>query len=613
MKTKRLLAWMLAAVMLCVLVGCTGDPTPDSSTQDPTQPSATQPTEPSVSQPTDGDPTSSQTDEPPTTPSSAPTDPTATDPTDPPTDPPTNPPTNPPTQPSTPPASNTSADVKEQGAKADGKTDDTEALKKAINAVKSSGNVYFRTGTYLIKGAVTIPKDVVMVMQRGAVIKVDSGATLTINGWIEAADSTIFAGTGTINGTPRSAGNPLWFGAAADGNTDDAPAFQKAVDLFSYVRVPYRPSKYALTGTVTIKKPVQLIGEGTSKVDLTIKSTAQAGAKAFVIRSSNVEIKNFKIAGVQSTQKTNPSSVFYFDCSSGNLSHITLENIWSGWTAQLLGDSQTSGKTITDVTLKNVTANYTFNAPGIHMTNFKSGIVLDTVLVNQVGMNPRDVNQPLFIIENCTGLTATQLDVAGGYTYMENGKPLYDVYGYGADGIVFKNCSNITVDRFMADYINGYCTKLINCTNFKAYSWVMSLYEDGALYMENCSDCQMEIVKFNGIRGGQEACDKHNGTAFVMKNCQNNTFINALFRANMADGMEIINSTDNVFKNFVFSWNNGFSYKENGSSNRNTLIGIVISSSTSKAFEQIGTESKVIGLTVDGQAYGTKTGAFSVS
>ena len=494
------------------------------------------------------------------------------------------------------------ANVRTQGAKGNGSTNDAAAFEKAIQAAGSNGKIYLPAGTYAIKSALTIPTNTTVVFERGAVLQVASGVTLTVNGKIEASEDTIFTGSGHLAGTPQSVGCPQWFGAVGNGSTDDTAAFQKTVDLFSKVRVPRR-SRYAIKGTVTVSKPLEMYGEGTARVDLYITSTNTANAKAFVIKSSNVSFDNFKISGIQSTAATSSSTVFYVDCSAKNLSNITLSNIWAGWMGSFLKDSQTSGKSITNVTLKNLWINYCYHATGIHMTNFKSGIKIESVLVNQVLMQPADVSKPLWIIENCQGLDGKQLDVAG--VYSSNTQR-----GDGGDGIVFKNCSNVKIERFMADYINGHCSKFINCTDFELVNWVCSLYELGAVYMENCQDFQFDVIKCNGIRSAASPVGDH-GTALVMKNCKDNTITNLIFQDNVTHCMVVENSTDNVFKNVLFITNNGHCYLEQGTSDNNTMIGVTFTGNPGIAIQQVGANSKCIGIALGAEYYAQKVGPFT--
>ena len=76
-------------------------------------------------------------------------------------------------------------------------------------AVELPGNT-----TYTVSTDLTVPANVTLVFQRGAALSVDSGKTVTINGYVEAGPHEIFTGSGTVSQTtyPR---NDAWWGNTA--------------------------------------------------------------------------------------------------------------------------------------------------------------------------------------------------------------------------------------------------------------------------------------------------------------------------------------------------------------------------------------------------------------
>jgi hypothetical protein len=122
----------------------------------------------------------------------------------------------------------------------DGATDIYTALTAAVAALPTlGGTILFPStengGTYLLDTDITLPANCTIKPMPGARIKISSGVTLTgTNTKIEAGLEQIFDLSlgGTIAGTwdiERS--YPQWFGAVADGVTDDTSEIQAAINL----------------------------------------------------------------------------------------------------------------------------------------------------------------------------------------------------------------------------------------------------------------------------------------------------------------------------------------------------------------------------------------------
>lgn len=165
------------------------------------------------------------------------------------------------------------------GAIGDGKTDDTIAIQKAINAAESNGGgtVVFPPGTYLAASNINASDNVAIWFMKGAVLVIDAGVTITINGPLIAGVYQIFDGDGTISGNPKlENAYPQWFGATGDGVTDDTAAFRKVFEFACNCRVSVHIPKpeaaygYITTGGFVITEPIQVTSDqsGTWRMNL---------------------------------------------------------------------------------------------------------------------------------------------------------------------------------------------------------------------------------------------------------------------------------------------------------------------------------------------------------
>lgn len=155
--------------------------------------------------------------------------------------------------------------VRNSGAVGNGTANDTQAVKAAIDLAVSdgTGSVYFPDGTYRLSGSLSVPRSVELIFASQATLSLDEGAVLSCNGTLTAGNQTVFTGSGKVSGNPLTAvGNPMWFGAKGDGKTDDTAAFQKAIDLFDHVVVPYSEKGYVVSDIRISRSNSKLQGEG---------------------------------------------------------------------------------------------------------------------------------------------------------------------------------------------------------------------------------------------------------------------------------------------------------------------------------------------------------------
>ena len=134
-------------------------------------------------------------------------------------------------------------------------------IQDAISAIGSTNVLlHLPAGTHNITANLTIPANVSLQLERGALLSVATARTLTINGSLRAGLYQIFslAGTGkVVFGRPHRTEeiNPIWWGAKGDGVADDVIPLQQCVDcsIASDSINIYVPSgTYKLTDTLKL-------------------------------------------------------------------------------------------------------------------------------------------------------------------------------------------------------------------------------------------------------------------------------------------------------------------------------------------------------------------------
>ena len=480
-----------------------------------------------------------------------------------------------------PPSDTTEVDAKEQGIVGDGKTDNTAAIQSIISKYKDYARISFPAGEYLIGSNLTIPSNIILELADGASFQIASGKTMTIKGFVEAPISQIFTGSGNVSGKIRGFGYPQWFGAKGNRATDDSQAFIKAVNALSYVKVPYA-SQYLIGADITIKSPIVIEGIGAKQVDI---YTSSSVSKLFHIQSNDVEIKNFMCYGHSS-----PSAVvLYFDTAKGNIKNVTLSNITSIRFGSLLKDAASGKGKVTGVTADSLRIDAS-QAAGVDLSDFDSDIVLNDILVNNLGAGAY-VDGARFIVRNCNGMKLWNVDVAGNYS------GIGAQYSASGDGFYFSNCSNVTINRLMADAVGGYCVKVENSQKITIESSVVSLFDKGGFYFGNVNNSVIKNCKVNNDPGVSTYMQGDNGVVFTAGS-NHNTIDNLLIQGIKKDGLRINQSTDNKFTGVVIADCQGRAYVEEGEeSNRNKFYGLACSGNTSDVnLVQVGADSAVYGL-----------------
>jgi len=111
-------------------------------------------------------------------------------------------------------------------------SENAAAMQEALDALADGPGTLELRGATVPVASLTVPPSVRVVFGAGAGLDVAEGATLVLDGTIDAGADAVFHGAGTVSGAPRNETVlPQWFGARGDGVHDDGPALQRAADL----------------------------------------------------------------------------------------------------------------------------------------------------------------------------------------------------------------------------------------------------------------------------------------------------------------------------------------------------------------------------------------------
>ncbi len=150
-------------------------------------------------------------------------------------------------------------------------------LRDAITAIGSTPAILrVPTGAHNIGADLTIPATLTLKPERGALLAITSGATLTFNHFVDPGPYQIFSDANTDNtkGVKFAKGcglqfvRPEWWGAVSDGSTSAATgnklAIQKAIDASGNWSVPVQlpAGQCYVDGTIYYRSGTKLYGVG---------------------------------------------------------------------------------------------------------------------------------------------------------------------------------------------------------------------------------------------------------------------------------------------------------------------------------------------------------------
>ena len=183
-----------------------------------------------------------------------------------------------------------------------GVTGDSNTIKYYVDDIGATktATIYLRhnsgsdTTTYTLSTDETITSNITLEFSPGALLSIDSGKTLTVDGSVIASSAQqIKSGAGTIKGNTRvSYVYPHWVGAVGDGVTNDRAALEEAEIWATDASIPlFIPGGFTFLTSSGLTTSASIHGTGT------IDSDDTTGDHTIRVEVGGITIKDITIEG----------------------------------------------------------------------------------------------------------------------------------------------------------------------------------------------------------------------------------------------------------------------------------------------------------------------------
>lgn len=386
--------------------------------------------------------------------------------------------------------------VQDYSAVGDGVTDDTVAL---VDADAENALVFLAGYTYRVASDITLTSDV--RFERGAMLSIDSGATVTFNGHVEAGTFQIFSGDGDAAGFLKNGTlYPEWWGADPWQTVDSAVPMQKALTASLAKRLELS-GIYLTSVPLVIDFPILV--EGKSKFNTGFKTTS-ATANVLEVNShagplTSIEVRNVMIDST--VVKTDGFGIAILADSGGLLYDGVFDNIYM--TSNVRGGGMLVEAAIF-LRLKDIS--------------------IDMVGANKVGFHFAGVDATSYVVNVFTDSCVVRSGIAGGNTigmlidsYCEGfymTKSTFESPGIN-HGLVINNSAgapqppkHIWMDKFISDSNTGHGFNILAARSVRMTDcWSASCTGDG-IRLDDTVD--IEIKGHMAIGNGQYGCEIRN-------------------------------------------------------------------------------------------------------
>lgn len=208
----------------------------------------------------------------------------------------------------------------------------------AISGINgASRSLYIEPGAWAIDDNLTIPSTIHLIIDNGAILTIASGKTLTINGPFDAGIYQVFSGAGSVS---FGAGHvkevyPQWWGAVGDDSTDNAVAFQSAIDALQGAIVEVPSGIYRLGSMITNDNSVLIEGAGRT----TVLRITHSGAGIKLTNDAEADYDELTVNGlrnliIDSTDETYPytasSGILITECHFPHIENVSISFFTNG-------------------------------------------------------------------------------------------------------------------------------------------------------------------------------------------------------------------------------------------------------------------------------------------
>jgi hypothetical protein len=212
--------------------------------------------------------------------------------------------------------------------------DSIGTTKKATIVLTHNGSG--NTTTYTLSTSETIPSNIMLQIENGAIISIDSSKTLTIyspENIIAQNRQQIFSCSGDLEFTIAGKMPVVWVTDLPDGSTDNSTDIQTAIDALpagSHLYFPATTSNYKAYNLI-VKRPLTISGDGRGSV-----IEAKTSATGYVLKIDGTETGSVKNQELHLYGVVVRDLAFYGDCRGASigaiytrkLDHSTFKNLW---------------------------------------------------------------------------------------------------------------------------------------------------------------------------------------------------------------------------------------------------------------------------------------------
>lgn len=228
-------------------------------------------------------------------------------------------------------ANNAIFNILDYGFLANGVTDERNLLEAVVNGSMQGvgGGVLEIRGNVRINSNITIPTNVEIKFIKGGTLKPGAGATITINGAVNAGRYQIF--DCSLGGSILFAqyndveANPIWFGADPNpGGADSTIPFQKwGTSAAKRLYIPW--GQYDVRGTVSLATPRPVVTGALLNSTIYFNPTADNVPLFQSLNNDNIVVERVQLYGANANNRL---GLVCFDFANGNVSAVTLRHVY---------------------------------------------------------------------------------------------------------------------------------------------------------------------------------------------------------------------------------------------------------------------------------------------